>query len=124
MIVKLIRWIIFTAICSLIPLAFAYFDLLFKDRSPGIEKIIRNGELLLITTVICATAIGEILASGATTQPTIVRVLKLTVGGAVFIIALFSALLFADVVVTRLASGILSDQYIYSKRQHGCTVRQ
>jgi hypothetical protein len=61
---KLVRWIMFSVLMSLVPLAASYFGLRLDRRPVHLEMLVARGELLLICTTLGAAAIGELFPSG------------------------------------------------------------
>lgn len=57
---KLVRWFMFSVLVSLVPLAFAYFNLRLDGREARLELVLARGELLLICTTLGAAALGEL----------------------------------------------------------------
>ena len=62
--IKLIRWAIFSALISLLPLWFNYLVMRINGFSPPLKDLISHGELLLITAGLSAAAVGKVIASG------------------------------------------------------------
>jgi hypothetical protein len=62
MLTKIARWIIFGALVSIIPLGVFYEILVIRNQPANLGKIMGNGELLIVTWVLCAGALGELLA--------------------------------------------------------------
>ena len=89
---KLSRWIIFGVALTLVPLALRYFILSLYTPHPNVKVILEDGELLLISSMMCAGAIGEFVGSAAT-----YRVWKIIVGGSSACILLATAFFFAAV---------------------------
>lgn len=58
---KLVRWLMFTVLFSLIPLASTYFGLRLDRREASLAVLVAHGELLLICTTVGAAALGELL---------------------------------------------------------------
>lgn len=61
---KIFRWLCFSVLVALTPIFFNYLGLLTMKLAPSLNKLLSNGELLLITASMTATAIGEIILSG------------------------------------------------------------
>jgi hypothetical protein len=57
--VKIVRWLIFGAIISLLPLAFTFGDLALRGRPHHLADVMGNGELLVVVWVLSASALGE-----------------------------------------------------------------
>lgn len=47
---KLVRWLMFSVLVSLVPLALTYFNLWLDHREGHLEALVARGELLLICT--------------------------------------------------------------------------
>lgn len=95
---KILRWVIFGAIVSLLPLVFAWVTLALTSQAkppqnPDLGKVLGNGELLVVVWVLSASAIGELFGSGKN-----FRHAKIITGGFTFIIILVSTALFSWVV--------------------------
>jgi hypothetical protein len=95
---KLAVWTIFGVLVALVPLAFSYLVLIIRHKPATIEAIASDGGLFLITSAICAGAIGEVIASGG--QAALLA--KIVLSGATTVILLLSALLFASIIEGRL----------------------
>ncbi|WP_420127621.1 hypothetical protein [Longimicrobium sp.] len=61
---KLVRWLMFSVLVSLVPLAMTYFGLRLDRRQVHLEMLLGRGELLLISTTLGAAALGELLPGG------------------------------------------------------------
>ena len=90
--IRFVKWIIFSVIIALLPLAFNFLSLQTKGGSPTLEQICSKGELLLICVGISAAALGELMGGGG--GWTLARLLA---GGGSLVILIFSALWFADI---------------------------
>ncbi len=88
--VKIVRWLIFGAIISLLPLAFTFGDLALRGRPHRLTDVIGNGELLVVVWVLSASALGEMFG-GKGGRP----ILHIVVGGLTLMLIVASALLFA-----------------------------
>jgi hypothetical protein len=104
---KLLRWLIFGAAVSLLPLVYTYVDLQLKGQDVTIGRLIANGELLVIVWVLSASAIGELIGSAETR-----RVAKIVFGGATFIIILSSAMFFSSIAEARAAKIAIDEDYV------------
>jgi hypothetical protein len=93
---KLARWIFFGALVSLLPLVFTYLDLNVRGQAVSLEKLIGNGELLVIVWVLSASAIGELIGS-----PDAQPMLKIVFGGLTFIVIIMAALFFSSIAELR-----------------------
>ena len=61
---RLIRWAIFGVIVAILPLVFRYLWTLSQNGGASVTQMLSNGELLLISTALAASAIGEIIPCG------------------------------------------------------------
>ena len=91
--IKMARWFVFTVIAALVPLVFGLGKLFFQGKPLSLQAISSRGELLLISTGIAGTAIGELIASGTSKQP----VPKIVCAGLCFINLSLSGMWFADI---------------------------
>ena len=89
---KLVRWIIFGVIIGLLPILFDVIRNLTRGQQLRFNQISSRGELLLVSAVISASAIGELIASGNS-----LIVAKLVSGGSCVVMLFFSSLCFADI---------------------------
>jgi len=105
--VKVLRWLIFGAGVSLLPLSIAYVDLRMRSQQINLEKIIGNGELLVIVWVLSASAIGELSGSADAK-----RVAKIVFGGLTFIVILVSALFFSSITEAHVNKTDVDEQFI------------
>jgi len=90
--VKIVRWLIFGAIISLLPLAFTFGDLALRGRPHRLVDVIGNGELLVVVWVLSASALGEMFG-GKGGRP----ILHILAGGLTLVVIVAAALLFAFV---------------------------
>jgi len=59
---KFIRWILFSVILSLLPLFFLWLvNLAYENRDSSMEALVSRGELMLVTAILCATVIGDLI---------------------------------------------------------------
>jgi hypothetical protein len=89
---KAARWLIFSVTISLVPLIFTAISLASRGNSFDLIDIIGNGELLLISTALCAASVGELFG----TSPKY-RTLKIVLGGIAVVLLMLAALNFADI---------------------------
>jgi hypothetical protein len=99
MLAKIARWIVFGALVSVIPLGVSYENLVIKSQSASLDKIMGNGELLIVVWVLCAGALGELLGSGSE-----FKLLKVLSGGGTLAILIICALMFGSVTEDRAAN--------------------
>lgn len=90
MAVKIVRWLIFGAIISLLPLAFTFGDLALRGRPHHLADVMGNGELLVVVWVLSASALGEMFG-GKGGRP----ILHIVTGGMTLLVIVLSALLYA-----------------------------
>jgi hypothetical protein len=89
---KLLRWWIFGAVISVLPLLLVYMALKAKAQPVDAEMLIGNGELLVIVWVLAASAIGELFGSSGTNQW-----VKVLFGGLTLIVIIVAAFFFSTV---------------------------
>ncbi len=94
--VKIVRWLIFGAIISLLPLAFTFGDLALRGRPHHLADVMGNGELLVVVWVLSASALGEMFG-GKGGRP----IFHIVVGGATLLVIVVAALLFAFITEAR-----------------------
>ena len=98
--IRITRWLIFSVLVSLLPVIFSALVLLTGQGISSITVLLSGGELLLISSAICAGAIGEIVTS--TNRNKIGRVLA---GGGSVIILASSSFWFAHIVSSESVNG-------------------
>jgi hypothetical protein len=92
---RLINWLMFSAGLALLPIMFNALSTVTRSENTSLGTLVQNGELLLVTGALAATALGEILqADDPRTSRSIVG------GSALFILALASYY-FADISIGR-----------------------
>jgi len=96
---KILRWLIFSVVIALLPLAFNLLRFSSRGTPLSLLTILSNGELLLISAAIAAAAAGELFASGQNYIKA-----KLFAGGGCVIVLILASFLFADISVA-IASG-------------------
>lgn len=101
---KILRWLVFGALASLLPLGFSYADLALRARPVGLGWVIGNGELLAIIWVLSAAAFGQLVGSGPA-----MKNLKILAGGFTLLIIVSAALLSASIVEAR-ANNVTVDE--------------
>jgi hypothetical protein len=62
--VRLAKWLIFSVLLALLPLALNYLHVLTRGGDPTLERLLGKGELLLIAASISAAAVGSVIGSG------------------------------------------------------------
>lgn len=107
------------AIVSVLPLAYAYGDLMLRQQDATMAKVIGNGELLVVVWVLCASALGELLGSGPKNP-----LRKILVGGVVLILIIFAALFFSSITEARATKIPIDDRLvvIWSWRTFGISL--
>ncbi|MEM6635548.1 MAG: hypothetical protein AAF667_06615 [Pseudomonadota bacterium] len=102
---KLSRWLIFSVAISLVPLIFAAISLASRGSSVELIAVIGNGELLIISTSMCAAAVGELFGAGQK-----YKYVQVILGGLAVLLLMLSALNFADIAAVRAAgSNVVSE---------------
>jgi hypothetical protein len=89
---KVVRWFMFGVIISLVPILLLYLLLTLDKQPAGMEKLIGNGELLVITWVLAAGAVGELIGS-----PAAHPLAKLIFGCLAMIVVILATFFFAAV---------------------------
>jgi hypothetical protein len=95
---KLLRWLVFGVIISLLPIAVSFLEFVAKDKTPTMRQVMGDGGLLLIISAVCAGSLGEIIGSGQRALAA-----KISAGGAV-VVLIISSLLFAAILEGKGAS--------------------
>lgn len=108
MIEKLISWLFFSVVLSLIPLGAALSFQASRALPFNVQSLVSQGELLIVAAGICAAATAELFASSPRW-----REAKLIAGGATVAILLFSAIYFASIVTARQSDVPLDARTIY-----------
>lgn len=89
---RITKWLLFGVLCGVLPLLFEMLKHITRGTSFGLVDIVGNGELLLITTAISATGVGELLSE----RPSATAGVMLT-GFASIALTAISAFWFADI---------------------------
>lgn len=89
---RLVRWFIFSVLIAVTPLFISYLGFRLDRKEPSLYLVTARGELLLISTTIASTAVGELLPSGRRYATR-----KLVAGGGCVLLVLLSSLFFAAV---------------------------
>lgn len=63
---KLMRWAIFTAAFSVIPLGILFLVLFYSSKPHAVKDVIGDGELLLISWILAIGSLGELFPEGST----------------------------------------------------------
>jgi len=101
---KLIRWAIFTAVFSIVPLGILFLVLVYSSRPHGIGDIIGDGELLLISWILAIGGLGELFPDGSK-----LRIPTLVFAGVNSIVLVISLALF--VIVRYASTGVASEAH-------------
>jgi hypothetical protein len=105
--IKVSRWALFGVIIALIPLVFAYLNLMIKLDTPTVTRVLGNGELLIVVAAMCAGALGEVIGTGSE-----FRFAKILSAGFTLVILILAALVFASVAEARAANEHLTDDIV------------
>jgi hypothetical protein len=89
---KLVRWLVFSVIFALLPLAFNYLRISIRGTAPTLALLLSRGELLLVCAAIAATAIGELIGSGGER-----KIAKYVAGGGCVFVLFLASALFAEI---------------------------
>ncbi len=93
--ITLVKWFMFSVLIALIPLLFNSFFQFTETQNVSMSSAVKHGELALITVLMCATAIGDLLASKGESKS-----IKLIFSGLALLVLVFSALFFGWVSAT------------------------
>ena len=91
---RLAKWLIFSVLLALLPLAYNYLHVLTRNGSPSLDVLLGKGELLLVAASISAAAVGSLI--GGSKKWLIAKVFA--GGGSVLLLGLAS-LYYVDVAV-------------------------
>jgi hypothetical protein len=100
MLQKLTRWLIFSVLLALVPIAVSCVVQVAHGKELRISPALAHGELLLITASLCAASCGELFG----TAPRY-ALGKIIAGGLSVLILVLATLLFSEV-VSAWASGV------------------
>ncbi len=89
---KLFKWVFFTVLISLLPIAFGLSTLYLNDEPINIFQCTNNGEFFLISVCISAGVLGELFGS----SKKLIN-LKIATGGLICTIMILSSYNFAEV---------------------------
>jgi hypothetical protein len=89
---KLVRWLLFSVLIALTPLATSYMGMRLDSQAPAAYALTARGELLLISGTIASAAVGELIPAGRAKAAQ-----KLLAGGSCLLLVLFSSLFFAAI---------------------------
>jgi hypothetical protein len=124
---KLIKWFFFSVVIALLPLLFSYARNLTRGNVIQFSYIFSNGELLLISSAIAATSIGELLDALININSSILIENKrhiYIVSGATIFLLMLNSLFFADVSAVLINNGQINREYvaIFSSSSFLCTI--
>ena len=106
---RLAKWIIFSILLALLPLAFGGYQTAARGKAVTLASITAGGELVLVAAAICAASLGEVFL-----RKTDRRIWRLVIGGATLLVIMSASLLFADIAASK-AAGIPLDQSFVSR---------
>lgn len=93
MLVTLAKWLIFSVLISLVPIAFSYQKIWVRSGNvPSLEQILSGGELFLLACALCASSVGGLIGSSRDRM-----LAKTAIGGISIIIVAAASMIFADV---------------------------
>jgi len=91
---KILRWVMFSIVLSLLPLGMKALSLSTRAHEFNWSSIVSHGELLIITITMCTTAIAELFCSGSKN-----KLLKLVAGSFTISVLIVSSGYFSDISV-------------------------
>ena len=92
------RWLIFGVLLALVPLIFSWAAREMRPQPSGLDVVLANGELFLVTAAISGAAGGELVGVVRTTRQPFWEIVA---GGCCLIVVVLSAHLFADISAVR-----------------------
>ena len=92
MVERIIRWLLFSVVISLIPFIFSYFKSILRGNIINLTILIERGELLLISTTIMAAAFGQYITSKLT-----IGLPEILLSGSSIFFIILSSLLYAEI---------------------------
>lgn len=98
---KFTVWLIFSVILALAPIMFNAILTFITGKTPTLDQLLKNGELLIIAVAIGADAIGKLFGSGPNR-----KLLKITAGGGCTLLIIFSSLLFSAISTNALGTSL------------------
>ena len=107
MVDKILRWLIFGVVVSLLPLAAAYATLAIRSQPATLRAVAGNGEVLIICWSLCAGALGELF--GSTNR---YKRQKMVVGGVTIAVIVFCTLVFAPIEERRLLNQSINEDFL------------
>ncbi|MBN4056090.1 hypothetical protein JYT20_00040 [Rhodothermus sp. AH-315-K08] len=89
---RLVKWLIFSVVLALLPIAFNAIHVLTRSGDPTLENLLGGGELLLVAAAISAASIGY-LVPGGKDRP----VRRIVAAGGAVIVLVMTSYYFADI---------------------------
>jgi len=93
-IVKLIRWILFSICFALLPFLFNFISEISRGANVSMVSLFGDGQLLLVSTTLCAVAVGELFGIASTKS-----IITHLAGGATIILISVTSFYYANVSV-------------------------
>ncbi len=103
MLQKLIKWLLFSAVISVVPLFSTYIILLLHSNYTTITTIIARGELQLISVALLANGIGEVVSND-----NISKTIKIALSGLSTILLLLISIWYGAIVSSLIAQNSTS----------------
>lgn len=107
---RFIFWLIYTVVISLLPIGFHALQFINRGEPVKLFNILSNGELLIISVGMAATAIGEALWRKSNNL--VHNSLVLHIVGICFLLLIVSAFYYADVAAMNMAKNIVEEQVL------------
>ncbi|MCI5210497.1 MAG: hypothetical protein D3910_17290 [Candidatus Electrothrix sp. ATG2] len=98
-------WLIFSVTLALAPLIFNALVVFISGKTPTLDQLLKNGELLIITVAIGADAMGKLFGSGSAR-----KLPRIAAGGGTLLLVLVSSLLFSAVTTSSLGAALDPDR--------------
>ncbi len=90
--IKLIRWLIFSVTFAMLPFVFKIGSGMIRGFSFNWEFLLGNGELFIVSSTLCAVAVGELF--GSSSKKTFLQII---LGGMGILIIALASFAYADV---------------------------
>jgi hypothetical protein len=92
--IKLLRWMMFAVLLSIVPLLGALITSIASNHFEGMYHFLSGGELLLIATTLAAASVGELFGSRpqSGSQPQSASRTEVIAGGAAMLVVVLGAL--------------------------------
>jgi len=103
------RWLIFGVLLALVPLIFSWAAREMRSQPSGLDVVLANGELFLVTAAISGAAVGELVGVVRTTRQPFWEIVA---GGCCLIVVVLSAHLFADISAVRATAATVDPQRV------------